>query len=265
VKRNPAVPTYAVQTNTTQAPPERVLILGCSQAKCSQEGRLPAIQRYNGPPFQVLRRYLRLHSDDQLRVFILSAEFGLIPADDPIPNYDRRMTPSRAQELQPQVADALNQALLHTGPKPSDASRMMVHLSKDYLPALFRLDRYDLELLQSRIPEGGRGPKLSALHDWLYGVTVPTPQHEAGPGKPQHFRGIEVNLNKEDVLETALRGLREESSGAASLHSWYVELGERRVAPKWLVSQVTGLPVSAFTTNEARSLLMRISIETKRV
>jgi len=38
---------------------QRLLILSCSQRKRPDPSLLPAIERYNGPPFQVLRRYLR--------------------------------------------------------------------------------------------------------------------------------------------------------------------------------------------------------------
>ena len=60
----------------------RLLILSCSKAKRADCGLLPAIDRYDGPFFRVLRRYLRQQPADPPVVHILSAEFGLIPADD---------------------------------------------------------------------------------------------------------------------------------------------------------------------------------------
>ncbi len=71
------------------ASPARLLILGCSKAKTKHDELVPAIQRYDGPPFRVLRRYLRLRYDPVLRVYILSAEYGIIPADALIPDDDR--------------------------------------------------------------------------------------------------------------------------------------------------------------------------------
>lgn len=37
----------------------RLLILSCSQRKRSTSNLLPAIERYDGPAFQVLRKFLR--------------------------------------------------------------------------------------------------------------------------------------------------------------------------------------------------------------
>jgi hypothetical protein len=59
----------------------RLLILSCSQRKAPWEGDLPALDRYDGPAFRVLRKYLRTHSDDSLAILILSAKFGLIEAE----------------------------------------------------------------------------------------------------------------------------------------------------------------------------------------
>lgn len=44
---------------------------------------------------------------------------------------------------------------------------------------------------------------------------------------------------------------------------WYVMLDKQRVAPKWLVSQLTGLPVQAFHTHQAIRLLTQLGIEVR--
>jgi hypothetical protein len=58
------------------------LILACSQRKRCAANRLPALERYDGPAFKVVRRFLRQHPDEKLHlgIQILSAEFGLIPS-----------------------------------------------------------------------------------------------------------------------------------------------------------------------------------------
>ena len=80
---------------------DRLLILGCSQKKRPDSGLLPALTRYDGPMFRVLRKFLRECPGEAqgLEIYILSAEFGLIPASQPIPNYDRRMTLQQANIL----------------------------------------------------------------------------------------------------------------------------------------------------------------------
>ena len=85
-----------------------MLILSCSQRKRLDEGLLPAVERYDGPAFQVLRRFLRENSSEAPHVLILSAEHGLISYDRPIAAYDRKMTLARARELRPLVLAKLD-------------------------------------------------------------------------------------------------------------------------------------------------------------
>src|SRR5437764_14093390 len=83
-----------------------LLLVACSQRKRDTPGLLPAIERYDGPIFRLIRRFRRYRPTGPT-VAILSAAFGLIPADHPIPWYDRRMTPARAHALRPDVERAL--------------------------------------------------------------------------------------------------------------------------------------------------------------
>ncbi len=79
----------------------RLLILACSAIKRHDLQLLPALYRYDGPAWRTLRAYLQrqaAHAADR-DVYALSAEFGLIPAIQPIPNDDRRMDAARAAEI----------------------------------------------------------------------------------------------------------------------------------------------------------------------
>lgn len=154
---------------------DRVLLLSCSQRKRSQPGVLPALERYDGPAFRVLRRYLRGLASDPPDVYILSAEFGLIPADRSIPNYDRRMTRRRAEELQPAVAEVLGRIFTDSNHAPLEPHRLLVCLGKDYLHALHGYDGPAAAILTERIVAGGLGHKLTALRDWLYSELSPSP------------------------------------------------------------------------------------------
>lgn len=83
----------------------RLLILACSRRKKTTPVPLPAVKRYDGPLFFVLRRFIRecpLQAD-LLDVYVLSARYGLIPGDFPTPTYDLMMTPMRALDLQEKV------------------------------------------------------------------------------------------------------------------------------------------------------------------
>src|SRR5688572_1934080 len=78
---------------------KRLLILSCSQRKHPSRRPMPAVARYDGAAFQVLKKYLRTTHDPSLRVFILSAKYGVIDGDAPIADYDQKMTPERADAL----------------------------------------------------------------------------------------------------------------------------------------------------------------------
>jgi hypothetical protein len=65
-------------------------------------------------------------------------------------------------------------------------------------------------------------------------------------------------------MEIAQSALLQEKGIPNNYQAWYVSVGEHRVAPKWLVSQLTNLSVSEFTTSEARRLLAQLGVEVKR-
>jgi len=83
-----------------------VLVMACSATKRADEGDLPAIDRYDGPMWRTLRARLaelprarKALASGKLAIVVLSAQFGFIPADLAIPNYERVMTKARADEL----------------------------------------------------------------------------------------------------------------------------------------------------------------------
>ena len=112
---------------------DRLLILGCSQKKRPDSGLLPALDRYDGPMFRVLRKFLREcpGGAQGLETYILSAEFGLMPASQPIPNYDRRMTLQQANRLKSQVLACLRRILTE-----KQYQRLLISLGKDYAVTL---------------------------------------------------------------------------------------------------------------------------------
>ena len=142
----------------------RLLILSCSQRKHKTQEPLPAIERYNGPLFFVLRRFLREcpHQARQLDVYILSAAYGLIPRDFPIKWYDQKMDLSRAIELQPYVNTTFSDLL-----RGEYASICFV-LGKTYLKAFENTQDLIPVHMESIIAYGQIGKKLAQLKQWLW-------------------------------------------------------------------------------------------------
>ena len=143
---------------------QRLLILSCSQRKSASPEPLPAIERYNGPFYFVLRRFLREcpRQASLLDVHILSAAYGLIPADYPTPWYDRKMDMTRAVELQPQV-NATFSDIRH-----DNYASICFAMGKTYLKAFENaLDLVPSDI-ESFATHGRIGEQQAQLKDWLW-------------------------------------------------------------------------------------------------
>jgi hypothetical protein len=236
-----------------------LLIIACSQRKRSDHQLLPSIERYDGPTFRMVRRFLREQPTAQLDTYILSARFGLIASNHLIPDYDQRMTKMRARQLQPEVIAKL-QDILNTQPY----QKLCICLGRDYFIAL---DKYDMLIkpeLGLQIATGSLGKKLATLYRWLYGQPSEAfcKQAISLQGKAS-LKGIEVVMTSTEVLDLARQALAQGKGNPASYQSWYVLVDEQRVSPKWLVSHLTGLSVSEFHSIAARRMLIQLGIEVR--
>lgn len=80
----------------------------CSRQKSQEAGVLPARQRYLGTHVAAVG----LEAQKQgLPFFILSGRFGLVPADEPIPDYDYLL----AREAVPELAHRISGQLVRHG------------------------------------------------------------------------------------------------------------------------------------------------------
>jgi len=238
----------------------RLLILSCSRKKKAGSKLSPALERYDGPAFQVLRKFIiecptEAHNLD---IRILSAKFGLIPADQPTPCYDKLMTTHRATLLNPAVLADVERLL--AGCK---YRKLLINVGQNYLPALAGYELLvpdDLDVTQAT---GSSGRRQTMLRDWLRGKPQPLlPISSQGRAR---IRGIEIMLTAEEVMERACQALTSGNGNPQAYQSWYVQVDGRRVSPKWLVSQLTGLPVGAFVSDEARRVLAQLGIQVRRV
>lgn len=253
----------------------RLLLLSCGKRKRADLDLLPALERYDGPLFRVVRRFCATHPLSQPDIYILSAKFGLISANQPIPNYDQRLTPERASELRPAVQETLAQILTQ-----HSYADLYYALGRDYAQSLdgFVFPSSAQASAQTNdihitIASGSQGRRLAHLHDWLYGphATAPTPlqkhrnSHPLSTSQtPVQLKGVGLSFTMEQAFAQIRRALAHDAHGSDQFHSWYVLLDGKRIAPKWVVSQLTGLPRSAFTTHEALQALERIGIPPQR-
>lgn len=236
----------------------RFLILSCSERKRPDLGLVPAIERYDGPAFRVLRRFLQSQPPDPPEVYILSAELGLVSSMELIPNYDRRMTLQRAQELRAHVVGRLRDII-----NRSYYRELFICVGRNYLRAL---DGYDTTLSPNTsvtVLTESFGRKLAALRDWLYGGP---PQPREGTLRRKKLGnallcGVELRSTPEEVLDVARQAILLGNCEATRCRRWCVMVDGHTIAPKWLVSQLTGLPVSTFVSRDARRALEQLGVQ----
>ena len=139
-----------------------LLIVACSQRKLSDDGLMPAIARYDGGHFRVLRKAQRDgYWSKSIDVLILSAKYGLIEACTLIANYEQRMNSKRASELKAQVTP-----VLQTYARQSIYSEVYVDLGQVYSPAIEGFtDLFKGSLVTCA--NGRIGERLKYLKDWL--------------------------------------------------------------------------------------------------
>ena len=142
----------------------RLLILSCSQRKHETQELLPAIERYNGPLFFVLRRFLREcpRQARQLDVYILSAAYGLIPGDFPTAWYDQKINVARVAELQSQVNTTFSVI------RSNNYASMCFVLGKTYLKTFEGMQNLVPTHTEPIVVYGPMGKKQTQLKKWLW-------------------------------------------------------------------------------------------------
>src|SRR5437879_513915 len=105
----------------------RLLLVSCSATKRHDIELLPALERYQGPTYRVIKGNRPPH----LTIWIVSAEFGLIAETEKIPDYDKKLTAKHAQELAPVVSAALDDLLDRT-----NYQEMFINLGRLYAQTL---------------------------------------------------------------------------------------------------------------------------------
>lgn len=230
-----------------------LLILSCSKSKRGNQDGLTALDRYDGPMFRVLRRFMQFHPS-KLEVLVLSAKFGLIQGTSIIPDYDQKMTKLRAQELNSAILEILKAEF-----EQRNYQRILIAVTENYLPALNGYEVLTPSTAQVILANGTIGRKLSILHQWLYGSPGAYVQPASTEGKHSfHLNKVRFDFQGKNIQDIIRQALIRGEGKPYSYQTWYVLIGGQKVAPKWVVSQLTGLPVSAFHSQSARRILQEL-------
>lgn len=143
---------------------KRLLILNCSRYKRETPDLLPALERYDGPKFQTVREHLAQASPEArpITILILSARYGLITAEEPIPYYDERMTEETARALRPEVQRVFRDLVSGKG-----YGDVFILLSRDYRIALEGFEKYLPDDAKVVVARGPDHIKSARLRKWL--------------------------------------------------------------------------------------------------
>ncbi len=241
----------------------RCLILGCTQSKNSSEKPLPAIERYDGPTFRVLRKFLNEAPSalQDIELYVLSAQHGLISGAKQIENYDLRMTQEQADLLNKKVLERFSKVMA----KPF--AEVFVMLSGSYLQAMDGFAAFIPSGMPSTVVTTSSGKQLKALKSWLYKRPFPSltqePRAISVTGRAV-VKGRLVQLPPQQVVQLAKQSLVKSSGEHANFRDWYALVDGERVSTKWLVSILTGLKVSEFQASDARRVLQQLGVEVYR-
>lgn len=139
-----------------------LLVLGCSKAKLPIVEPLPAIERYDGPAFRLVRKMFfdGLHLD--VDVAILSAKYGFIPACKSIADYDYRLPPHGPARRR---AEAWRGALLAQVERHR-YDEVLLAMGPDYVRALSPLSDYERSTAIF-LTNGRIGARLRQTRRWL--------------------------------------------------------------------------------------------------
>ena len=172
-----------LQASPQQSAGGYLLILGCSSKKREDYGRAPALEVYDGPNFQTLRKYFRENGwPPGLIIKIISAKYKIIDAATLIEPYDERLKKEAAKKMKQRVRYHLK--------KIKSPKSVFVNMGKDYLPAvscieaLFDPDR--IEYADGR----GNGEKRQKMIQWLHNLpnnTASISSQEQSNVKPLYF------------------------------------------------------------------------------
>jgi hypothetical protein len=239
----------------------RTLILSCSQSKKFDQNDLPAIERYDGPAFRLLRRYLN-RSHEDLEIYILSAKFGLIKHQTSIPYYEQKLRSDGIEELKEQIS------MQFFFSETQERKPFFINLGKTYLQVFEPVFEGLVKNPNTTFASGSSGKRLAEMYDWLYGEksALRNEQAKIKLEKEVFIQGVRLDTTEKEIRVIVQKELRQNGmKEMQNFQSWFVPIDDLKVSPKWLISRLTDLPVGRFHSDQARKVLQKLSIKVQRV
>jgi len=138
----------------------KLVLVSCSAAKREIPATpIPAIDRYNGVLFKVIRKNLPVDSfRPRIRIAIVSAKYGFVTESMAVPLYDQKLNASRAEVIRANVRKGLRGLL-----RRRQFDRIFVSLGRSYAALVEDLP----ELQRATWATGSIGKRAAALKAWM--------------------------------------------------------------------------------------------------
>jgi hypothetical protein len=172
------------------------------------------------------------------------------------------MTQARAQTLQQEVVPVLR-AWLTTHAEVD----VFMMLGKSYQPAVEPTAAWLPGYASLTSPNGGSGKQQRQLAAWLDQRSLLLNDTSSSPpalpriplGKAV-LRGVTITATSKEIEMMVREWLAQGDEDYKRSRTWLAQVGPYQVAPKWLVSRLSGVPVSGFAADDARRVLTRLGI-----
>lgn len=240
-----------------------LVLLACSARKRTQPEELPARERYDGPSFRVLRRFEREHLEVGLEVWVLSARFGAIRAEQSVPFYDQQLDLQGMELLRPLVAATLQARLREQLFAP-----VFVDVGGRYKGLLSDVE--ELGLPSVEWAQGAPGVRAAGLRLWLQRLSGQAdyerfvlPFCVSNTPEAALFQGREIGVDSYRLSEVAVQW-RNSASLRLPASLWRVAIkdatGIQFVPLKWLVALLVSSPPDSFSTAQGIAFLKKIGM-----
>lgn len=147
--------------DTTKDMSKCLLVQSCSKSKKDVSETVPALDLYSGYYYKIIKKAKRENEyDNNIDLRIISAEYGLLHPEEKIATYDRKMTASRADELNTEVVNELYKTI-----EKNNYSKVIINMGELYRRAINGIkSKTDAEVI---IIEGGLGERGHILKKFI--------------------------------------------------------------------------------------------------
>jgi len=142
----------------------RLLIISSSKRQKKDKSPLPALERYDGFMFRILKKLKRENKlPADLDIIIISSKFGLLKPEDKVPYVNHMMTFLQAREVKNKFLNEFKKLF-----DKKNYSEIFVNLGASYLESIKGIEK----LTNAKIiyAKGKMGQKANHMKRWILSI-----------------------------------------------------------------------------------------------